>query len=129
MSKNLVFEKSEIIWKDRRRYFGLPLSFSRYEVTKDRLTTHEGFFRTVTNELMIFRIMDIKLVRTLGQKIFGVGTVIVMSSDKSCPELHLKSIKRSNEVRLFLSRLTEEERAAKGVSKSEFLGGVPFGGE
>ena len=129
MSKKLVMEKDEIIWKDRKRYFGMPLSFTRYEVTGDRLIVHKGFFKTVTDELMIYRIMDIQMVRTLGQKMFGVGTVILMSSDKSCPSLKLQNIKHSDKVRRFMSKLIEEQRNAKGVNKSEFLGGVPIGTE
>jgi len=124
-----VLEKDDILWKDRKRYFGMPISFTRYEVTKDRLIKHQGFFKTVTDELLIYRIMDIQLVRTLGQKMFGVGTVILMSTDKSCPSLPLKNIKHSDKVRRFLSKLIEEQRKEKGVSKSEFLGGVPFGTE
>jgi len=127
VSKKLVMEKDEIIWKDRKRYLGLPLSFTRYEVTGERLIKHKGFFKTVTDELMIYRIMDIQMVRTLGQKICGVGTVILMSSDKSCPSLHLENIKQSDKVRRFMSKLIEEQRMAKGVNKSEFLGGVSIG--
>ena len=127
MAKKLMVEKEEILWHDRRRYFGMPLSFTRYEVTAERLIKHRGFFKTITDELMIYRIMDIRLVRGLGQKIFGVGTVTIISSDKSSPTIDLKNIKQSDDVRRFISNLTEEQRNAKGVSRAEFIGGAPHG--
>ena len=127
MAKKLVVEKDEILWRDRKRYFGLPLSFTRYEVTNDRLIKRRGFFKTYTDELLIYRIMDIQLVRGLGQKLFGVGTITLISTDKTTPKVDLQNIKRSDVVRRFLSKLIEEQRVAKGVGKSEFLGGVPHG--
>ncbi|MDR3239746.1 MAG: PH domain-containing protein [Clostridiales bacterium] len=122
MNKKLALVKAEILWKDRKRYLGLPISFTRYEVSEDRLILRKGFFKTETDEILIYRIMDLRLVRTLGQKIFGVGTVTLISTDKSNPALELKNIKRPDDVRRFLSKLIEQQRAARGTSSSEFLG-------
>jgi uncharacterized membrane protein YdbT with pleckstrin-like domain len=123
VGKKLNIEKEEILWKDRKRtIFGLPLSFTRYEVCKDRLTMRRGFFKTTTDEIMIYRILDIRLVRGLGQKIFGLGTVTLVSNDKTSPTLELKNIKESEDVRRFLSKLIEEQRAERGISSREFLG-------
>ncbi|MDR1687347.1 MAG: PH domain-containing protein [Clostridiales bacterium] len=122
MGKELTVEKPEILWKDRRRRLGLPLSFTRYEVTNDSLVIKKGFFKTETDEILIYRIMDIRLVRSLWQKIFGVGTITLLSSDKSAPSQELKSIKDSENVRLFLSRQIEKQRTERGISSREFLG-------
>ena len=123
MNKKLAVERDEILWRDRRRYLGLPLSFTRYQVSKDRLILRRGFFKTETDEILIYRIMDIRLVRTLGQKLFGVGTISLISADKSDPALDLKNIKHPDMVRQFLSNLIEEQRTARGITGSEFLGG------
>ena len=125
MAKKLIIEKDEILWHDRKRYLGLPISFTRYEVTTDRLIKRRGFFKTYTDELLIYRILDIRLVRGLGQKLFGVGTVTLHSTDKTTPTIDLENIKRSDDVRRFLSKQIEQQREAKGVGKSEFLGGIP----
>ncbi len=123
MGKKLNIEKEEVLWKDRKRtLFGLPLSFTRYEVCKDRLTVRRGFFKTTTDEIMVYRILDIRLLRGLGQKIFGLGTVTLISNDKTSPTYELKNIKQSDDVRRFLSKLIEEQRAARGISSREFLG-------
>ena len=123
MAKKLEMEKEEILWKDRKRFLGMPISFTRYEVTEERFILRQGFFKTTTDEILVYRIMDIRLVRTLGQKIFGVGTVTLISTDKSSPTLELKNIKRPDDVRRFLSKQIEKQRVAKGISRNEFLGG------
>ncbi|MDR1735827.1 MAG: PH domain-containing protein, partial [Oscillospiraceae bacterium] len=62
------------------------------------------------------------LVRTLGQKILGVGTVTLISTDKSHGELELKNIKHPDDVRRFLSQQIETQRTKRGISSREFLG-------
>ncbi len=124
MAQKLSVETQELLWKDRRRRLGLPLSFTRYELYEDKLVLRTGFFKTTVDEIMIFRIMDIKLVRTLGQKLFGVGTVVLMSSDKSHPQLEIKSVKQSDTVRRFISELVDKQRTARGISSRELLGDV-----
>ncbi len=124
MAKKLTVEESELLWKDRRRRLGLPLSFTKYEIYEDKLVLRKGFFKTTVDETMIYRIMDIKLVRTLGQKLFGVGSVVLMSSDKSHPQLELKSVKQSETVRSFLSELVDKQRTARGISSRELLGDI-----
>ena len=128
MAKKLEMQEKPVLWKDRIRKFGLPLSFTRYEATEERLIMRRGFFKTVTDEVMIYRITDIRLVRTFGQKIFGVGTVTLISSDKTIPRLELKNIKRSDKVRRFLSGLIESQREARRIAGREYIGGSGSGG-
>jgi uncharacterized membrane protein YdbT with pleckstrin-like domain len=121
MAEKLIVEEEKILWKDRRRRLGLPLSFTRYEAYEDNLTLRRGFFNTVTDEILIYRIMDIQLKRSLWQKMFGVGTITLMSTDKSHPTLELKNIRQPENVRRFLSKLIENERTKKGITSREFL--------
>ena len=75
---------NNVIWSDRKRtLFGLPLSFTKYTLTEDRLFIQTGLFTTTEDEVRLYRIMDVKLTITLVQKIFGVGTIKVSSADDS----------------------------------------------
>ncbi len=116
------FEESEILWKDRKRIWGLPLTFTKYSIDKDRLYIKKGFFSSETNELLLYRVLDIKSGRTLWQKICRVGTVSLYSADKSDNLLHLKNIKKSEQVRKFLSVLIEQRRNEKGITGREIYG-------
>ena len=86
-------QQGKVLWHDRKRILGMPISFTRYEVDDSRLTMRKGFFRTETDELLLYRVLDIKMVRTLGQKLFGVGTLSLYCADQSNRTLELVSIK------------------------------------
>ncbi|MCE5236392.1 MAG: PH domain-containing protein [Clostridiaceae bacterium] len=111
-----------LLWHDRKRILGMPLSFTKYEIDESRLTVRKGLFRTETDELLLYRVLDIKMVRTLGQKLVGVGTLKLYCADQSNGTLELKSIKKPEAVRKFLSRIVEQERNAKGVTGREIYG-------
>lgn len=113
----------ETLWSDRKRTFlGLPLSFTKYSMTEDRLFINTGFFNTEENEVRLYRILDLKLKRTFGQRLFGVGTIIVSSSDKSMGTFEIKSVKHSSNVKEMLSVQVEQQREAKRVVGREYMG-------
>lgn len=116
-------ESDQILWKDRRRILGLPITFTRYEVTEKALTIRQGFFTTRTDEVQLYRVLDFNLVRTFGQKLFGVGTVTVYSGDKSHATLNLINIRKADLVRKLLAQLVEAERDRKRVGTREMYGG------
>ena len=120
-------EKDAVLWHDRKRVLGMPLSFTVYEVTDDRFILRKGFIRTETDEILLYRILDIKMVRTLGQKIFGVGTVTLFSADQSHHTVDLKNIKHPEKVRRFLSNIVERERMKKGLAGKEIYGTASAG--
>ena len=110
------------VWKDRRRILGMPITFTKYEVTADRLINRKGLFRTETDEMLLYRIIDIKMSQTLGQKMFGVGTITLYCADKSDSVFELKNVKKPDAVRRFLSKAVEHERTTKGIVGREIYG-------
>lgn len=117
-----------VIWSDRKRtLFGLPLSFTKYTLTEDRLFVQTGFFTTVEDEVRLYRILDVKLTRTLGQKIFGVGSIHVCSADKSMADFEITSVKNSANVKEKLSELVEKNRVEKRVMNREAMFGQEVG--
>lgn len=115
--------ENTVVWKDRKRTFlGLPWSFTKYSLTEDRLFVQTGFFKTVENEVRLYRILDLRLERSLGQKLFGLGSVIVNSSDKNLGTFTLKNIKKSKYVKELVAELVEKERDEKRVVSREFMG-------
>lgn len=87
---------TDILWKDRKRilFFGLPWSFTRYSVSKDRFFISKGFFSIKDDEVRLYRIMDISLERSFMQRLVGVGTIKVCSGDKTMGDFEIKNIKR-----------------------------------
>ena len=48
----------ELIWKDRKRYLGMPLSFTRYALSEDRLFLSVGFLSIKDDEILVKIISD-----------------------------------------------------------------------
>ncbi len=112
----------EYLWKDRKRYFGLPLSFTRYSLSEDRLFTSVGFLNIKDDEILLYRVRDIDTSRSLWQRMFGVGTVTVMSSDKTMPTLVLKNIKDPVFVKELIHKQVEEMKIKRRVRVGEIMG-------
>ena len=116
-------ESIEYLWKDRKRHLGLPLSFTRYRLSGDRLFCETGFFNIKSDEVLLYRVRDLQLNMTLGQRIFGVGTVCVVSSDKSVPHLDLKNVKRPREVKELIHQNVEAAKDKRRMRTTELMGG------
>ncbi len=114
--------KIEYIWKDRKRFLGMPLSFTRYAMSEDRLFTSVGFFSIRDDEVLLYRVRDIDTKRTLWQRLFGVGTVTVVSSDKTMPNLVLKNIKKPIDVKELIHEQVEEMKIRRRVRVGEIMG-------
>ena len=112
----------EHLWKDRKRYFGLPLSFTRYSLSDDRLFVSVGLLNIKDDEVLLYRIRDIDTSRSLWQRLFGVGTINVMSSDKTMPVLTLKNIKDPLMVKEILHKQVEEMKIKRRVRVGEIMG-------
>ena len=113
----------EYLWKDRKRFLGMPLSFTRYRLSEDRLFCETGFLNVKSDEVLLYRVRDLRLTMNLGQRIFGVGTVCVVSSDKSMPHLHLKNVKDPRAVKELIHKNVEAAKDKRRMRATELLGG------
>ena len=111
----------EYIWKDRKRYFGMPLSFTRYALSDDRLFLSVGCLSIQDEEVLLYRVRDIDTSRSLWQRLFGVGTVTVMSSDKSMPTLVLKNVKDPISVKEMIHQQVEKAKIERRVRFGEIM--------
>ena len=114
---------NEIIWTDKKRLWcGLPWTFTRYSLSADRLFVKRGIFTIREDEVRLYRIRDISLRQSFLQRIFGLGTINISSSDSTMGNFQLINIKKSRDVKEMLSDTVEIERERKRVSMREFVG-------
>ncbi|MCR4781598.1 MAG: PH domain-containing protein [Lachnospiraceae bacterium] len=114
---------AELIWQDRKRHLGLPISFTKYSLSEDRLFIDTGFLNLEQNEVRLYRILDVQLKRSLFQRIFRVGSIFVTSSDKSMGQFEIRNVRDAANVKELLSVNVEKQREAKRVVGREFMGG------
>ena len=109
-------------WKDRKRILGMPITFTRYRLSEDRLFCEKGFFNIKQDEVLLYRVRDLQLNLSLWQRIFGVGTVYVISSDHSVPHMDLINIKQPREVKELIHRSVEEAKDKRRMRTMEVMG-------
>lgn len=119
-------QEDEILWHDRKRYLGLPISFTRYSFDENRFYLKKGFLNIVSDEILLYRVLDVTLRRSLGQRMFGVGTIILSTADQTLPQMKIESVKDCERVYRALSNIVEKERNEKRVLGKEMFGAAGF---
>jgi uncharacterized membrane protein YdbT with pleckstrin-like domain len=114
--------EEQIIWKDKKRILGLPITFTKYSFSENRLFMERGFFKVVKDELLMYRVLDVRLKKSFWQRIFKVGTIELSTADKSTPIILLENIKNPDRTRDALSSIAEKERDEKRVLGKEMFG-------
>jgi len=113
--------ENRIIWKDKKRIMGMPISFTRYSLSSDRLYTSVGAVNIKDDEVLLYRVRDISVRRSLWQRMFKLGTVTVNTSDKSTPVVVLKNIKAPLIVKELIHENAEEMKIKRRIRLGEVV--------
>lgn len=109
------------IWSDKKRILGMPISFTKYSLSTDRLFIDQGLIQLKCDEILLYRIRDLSMKQSLGQRIFGVASIIVYSSDKSSPVLELKNVKNAYNVKELIHENVEKMKIERRMRVGEIL--------
>ena len=110
------------LWTGKKRsVFGLPWTFTHYTLTETCLYIRSGLFTVREEEIRLYRVMDVTLRQSFGERLFGLGTIHLCTSDPSTPEVDVKRIRHPKEVRSLLSDRAETERSSKLEGVREFM--------
>lgn len=113
-----------ILWTERKRIWcGLPLTFTVYSYDEERFYVKTGFLSQREDEVRLYRIQDLTVTRSFLQRIFGMGSILVNSSDKTMGDFEIRNIKNVSEVKEKLSELVEVQRDKKRVHTREYVSG------
>lgn len=113
-----------MLWRARKRIWcGLPWTFTVYSFDEEVILIDSGFFTKKQDEVRLYRVLDLSVTRTFGQRIFGMGTIHLKTSDKTMGDFDIVNIKKVMEVKRQLSDLVEANREKKRVVSREFMSG------
>ena len=119
---NVEVEEKPLLWTDRKRILGMPLSFTRYSLNEDKLLVNTGLLSLHEEEVLLYRIRDISVQQSLGERMFGVGTICVNSTDVTVPHLDLVHVKNPRKVKEVLSKCVEQSRSRNKIRSTELMG-------
>ncbi|MFZ9692058.1 MAG: PH domain-containing protein, partial [Phycisphaerales bacterium] len=105
----LLAPLAAIAWK------WLVLKLVRYELTQERIRVRSGVFTRHLEEIEIYRVKDTELSIPLWQRLVGIGTLRVISSDHTNPNIPLRGIADPESVRERIRAACEAVRRARGV--------------
>ncbi|MCR5398257.1 MAG: PH domain-containing protein [Lachnospiraceae bacterium] len=117
-------DKESVKYRARKRwgFFGIPWTFTVYNISDDLLTVDTGFFKREENDCYMYKIQDAKLTRTLSQRMFGIGTVTCYTGDTTDRQLVLKNIKRSTEIKDYIVKSSEQARLRRRTVNMQNIG-------
>lgn len=115
--------QEEFAWTERKRllFFGLPLTFTTYTLSNKKLELKTGLLTTVVNDILLYRVMDTTLTRSLFQKLFRLGSVQIVSSDKTHPNLCVHNIRNARDFKEALDEQVEHERLRMRFRTGEYI--------
>ena len=100
------------VYQERKRllFFGLPWTFTKYTVTPSLLTIDRGFLNTVQDDCYMYKIQDVKLNKSLWERLFKLATIICYTGDVTHPEIRLEHIKNADAIKAYILKTSEEAR-------------------
>jgi uncharacterized membrane protein YdbT with pleckstrin-like domain len=96
--------------RKRIKFFGLPFSFTKYTITEEKLTITSGFLSITEDDAYMYKIQDVRLTRSLAERMFKLGTITCYTGDTTHPELVLIHIRHAGEIKDFIMLSSEEAR-------------------
>ena len=86
-----------------------------YELTSERLKLRRGVLNKHLDEVELYRVRDYKLEQPFFMRLFGLGHILLQTSDRSHPSVRLRAIRDGEQVYERIRAAVEECRATKGV--------------
>lgn len=93
----------------------LRTAFTEVIIDAERITRRRGILNRTVSSLELFRIQDVTSLHPWWQRPFGIGTVVVMTSDSNNPVWFLPGIANAEEMRNDLNRAAIALRDRKGI--------------
>ena len=95
----------------------LSLRAVSYQATGETLTIRHGVLNRQVEQVELFRIKDLSLSKPVWQRMLGMGTIELLTSDRTAPVVRLEAIANNDQVQELLRSTVLRERQAKGVQE------------
>lgn len=108
--------------RKRLLFFGLPWTFTKYTVDTETITVNSGFFNSEEDDCYMYKVQDVKLTRSLMERMFGLGTVVCYTGDVTNAKLELIHIRNAKEVKDYILETSEQERRRRRTLNTQDIG-------
>ncbi|MBR6250843.1 MAG: PH domain-containing protein [Bacteroidales bacterium] len=94
----------------------------KFRITNQRIVEEFGVFHTTINETELQRVKDIRYEQTFFQKLFGLSTITLITSDVSNVITIINYVKNGRQLREDIRNAVEERRKEIGVRELDTFG-------
>lgn len=94
---------------------------TNYKVTNQRIIVRTGLIGKKTEEIELILVKDISVQQSLSDRVLGVGSITILSNDKSTPVLVLDDVKDVQNVKDIIRNAVREEKATHNLSYREYM--------
>jgi len=94
-----------------------------YELSAERLRLYEGVLNQKIDEMELYRVKDTTMERPFWQRIFGLSTLHLETSDRSHPMVSIEAVRDGVHLREVLRKQVEYWRDRKRVREVDFEDG------
>lgn len=111
----LVILLAIALWGGLALYY-LYLRFGMsYELTSQRLIHKVGLLSQTTNRIEVIDIDDVSTYQTFIERLLGVGSIKILSSDTSDPMLVIRGIDDAKRIATMIDNVRRDERRRRGM--------------
>lgn len=93
----------------------LTIKCQKFKLTNQRMIMQRGVLNRVTDEIELYRVKDHRLEQPFFLRMFGLGNIILISSDQLNHEIIIPAVKDSENLRESIRKLVEARRVSRGV--------------
>lgn len=86
-----------------------------YELTNQRLVHKVGILRRITNRIEVIDIDDVTFEQGIIERLLGVGSIAIFSSDRTDPSILMSGIDEVFEVAELIDEARRAERVRRGI--------------
>ena len=91
-----------------------------FELTTERIKITQGVINQKLDEVELYRVKDMLMVRPWWMRLTGLASVILETSDRSQPTLEIPAVRGGLELREQLRKQVELQRDRKRVREMDF---------
>jgi|TARA_B110000196_G_C20749172_1_gene476809 uncharacterized membrane protein YdbT with pleckstrin-like domain len=98
----------------------LRTRFTIYELTEQRFREKTGILSQKIEELELYRVRDYTVEKPFIMRLFGLGNLTLITSDKTNPKINLYAIRNVENVRDIFRKNVEITRKQTGTKEVDF---------
>ena len=122
--RRALTDQGKLVYREKKRlgFLGLPFTFTTYLIYENDIQIKTGFLSVIENDCYMYRVIDVQLRAGFLQRLFGLGTVICVTSDATSKTITLKNIRHAKEIKDFIYRASEDAKLRRRTVNMQNIG-------